>query len=321
MKKIKIILVLVLVLILLVGCTSLPGLSFLGGKQDKPVIGRGIKMSFMPGAPPTDKIIVSSNSKFLVRVQIDNYSPVQVQGKLKFWDNIPGGVEEHGQAEYDALLEPAQPIFRNNDPNQPIININPSNNLFPKEPLVISYTPETIARGTNLNLFAEWSTTTDYVANIQTSFCLKREADVNVPCSNQEVITSAKFGADASYAPVTIDRIEKSATPFNDNQFYVNLKIVLKNLGGGEIIDASGRKDLLTNFNLLVDGSSSGDCSVGQNVGQVSFSNNEAVVNCVIDGLTAGQSYTDHKLVVSYSFPYKLRIKAGPIPLSVIGNR
>ena len=129
MKKEKIVLVLVLILILLVGCTSLPGLPFLGGKQDKPVIGRGIKMSFMPGAPPTDKILVSSNSKFLVRVQIDNYSPTAVQGKLKFWDNIPNGIEETSTTEYDATLEPAQPVFRNNDPSQLVININPSNNL------------------------------------------------------------------------------------------------------------------------------------------------------------------------------------------------
>ncbi len=320
MKKIKIVIILALILILLVGCTSLPSLPFLGGKQDKAVLGRGLKMYFMAGAPPTDRILISSNSQFLVRVGIDNYGKTNrgesIKGTLSIWDNLPGvATENSGEIDIkNAFFE-----YSPNDPSQ-ITKITPSNNFYPSldsGPIVVNnINPNNIVPGAKLNIFAEL-TIPSYDVEIPTSFCLKREADTSVPCSNQEVITSAKLGQAVSYVPVTVDRIEKTATPFGKDNFFVDLKIVLKNLGGGDIIDEKGRKDILKSFDILVD-----EANVNQkcspDLSQIIFSSNEAVINCAIENIQAGQSYTDHTLKIIYSFPYKMRIKAGPIPLAII---
>ncbi|MBI2498925.1 hypothetical protein HYV88_01645 [Candidatus Woesearchaeota archaeon] len=345
MKKIKIILLLVLILTLLVGCTSLPGLSFLGGKQDKPVIGRGIKMYFMPGAPPTDKLLIGQDSIALVRVAIENYGP-GLNGNLKFWDSVPGGIEgDRGVVSVGVTLKNGDTIPDQNTGQ--IIKIDPdrvfcspdsgscsSDNPSGTGEVQYNLQKLNIVPGMKLNVFAEL-VIDDYNvggvcdprdvgsqnSGIQTTFCLKREADTNVPCSNQEIITSSKLGQVASYVPVTVDRIEKTATPISNDRFFVTLKIVLKNLGGGEIVDdLTGKKDFLKNFKILVDGTDA-DRVCSPNAGQLVFNNNEAVINCAIKDLTAGQSFTDHTLKICYSFPYRLRIKAGPIPLSVIENK
>jgi len=321
--KLKIILILILLLFLLVGCASLPSIPFLGGKQDKPVLGRGLKMQFMSGAPPVDRIMIGQGSRTLVRVGIDNYGP-KVDGTLKFWDNIPGGLEgDQGVISVPVTIEGGTPVFGNSkDPGQ-ITNIVASKNFFSPEGISgkgeVQYVPDNVVPGMKLNIFAELSIP-NYPSYIQTSFCLKREADVTAPCSNQEVITSSKLGPEVSYLPVTVDRIEKTATPYGEDNFFVDLKIVLRNLGGGELIGEDGKKDRMDRFEVLVDNGAKVTCSPDPRQGQLVFNNNEAVINCAVEDLRAGQSYTDHTLRIGYSFPYRMRIKAGPIPL-VLMNR
>ncbi len=306
MKKIKL-LFLILLLFLIVGCTGFPSLSFLG-KQDQPEIGRGIRMYFLPGAPPTDRIIIGEGSTFLVRVGIDNYGE-DVRGELKIWDNLPNGIETQIGI-IDAPLKAARTISDPNDPDK-IINIIPEKHFFPETAQEFGYKSEDIAPGTKLNIFAEL-TINNYHVVIPTNFCLKRETAEDVPCSNQEVITSGKLGKQATYAPVTVDRIEKIATPLGEDDFFVDLKIVLKNVGGGEIFSNDREKDVMEVPTVRISTAGNAECAPKK----VIFTNNQATINCIIKQLKVGQSYTDHQMWIEYNFPYKMRIKAGPIQLT-----
>lgn len=184
----------------------------------------------------------------------------------------------------------------------------------------VEYDEKDIAPGTKLNLFAEL-TVDNYHALVETGICLKREEDLDSSCSNNEVVTSSQLGRQTTYLPVAIDRIEKVATPLSDNNYFVNLKITFKNLGGGTIFQPGSEEE---RFEQVMDAptvalpvTTEGEikCSPSKLV----FENNAASLNCFLN-LAAGETYVTYPLRIGYDFGYKMRIKQGSIPLVKISE-
>jgi len=297
-RGVKIVLVLVLIIFLVSGCYRFPW-----HKKEKPSLGRGLKIYFGDQAPPTDRILVGEGATFLVSVNIDNYGE-GVSGELNVYDNIPGDDLESQFS--DTMINIDEADFIYNRENK-LIDIRPSKTVV--GPYLVKYDPKDIAPGTRLNIFADLLIES-YNVELESSMCLKREDALNVPCSNKEVITD--FSKEAKYVPVTIDRIEKTATPMGEDDFFVNLKVILRNVGGGDI---ASRGQTIDDPERIIEG---GRGNVRCSPSKLVFYNNEASMNCIVKGLKAGQAYQTYHLIVRYSFPYRMRIKVGPIPLNII---
>ena len=184
----------------------------------------------------------------------------------------------------------------------------------------VSYHEEEIADGAKLNIFAELKF--DYIAELQGRLCLKREDDFDPSCSNNEVMTTNSFGGEARHIPVTIDKVEKTATPLGEEEFFVDLEITLRNNGGGEISTVgtgessdSGKGQAITDFSII--DPAGFDCSPQI----ITFVDNLATVDCFNANLQTGLTSNIYPLNIRYSFPYKMRIKAGPITLQKIEER
>ena len=321
MNKAIVIGVFLLMFILISGCNQLPQLPNIPGlnkQDDKPSVGRGVRLFFADDAPPKDRILVGENSAFLIRVGIENYGDEIDDAELKLYDNLPGTKMEDNPLEI-GTIEAA--FFRYSDDGDVITNIIPSRTFT--ETKRVSYTEEEIVSGTKLNVFAELFIP-QYRANIATNLCLKRETDPDPTCSNKEVITQTQLRRQAQYMPVTVERIEKTATPLSENDYFINLKITFRNFGGGTIESVGGVKD--ETGRKLFQSIETPHVSLGGNNAECSptpeliFDNDVAVLNCFISGITAKETFLIYPLTIGYEFGYKLRAKVGPVPLVKISD-
>ncbi|MFH1592103.1 MAG: hypothetical protein ABIB47_01915 [Candidatus Woesearchaeota archaeon] len=323
MKKITLIAVCLILMFLISACDSVsPYLPSFLKKEEKPSVGRGVRLFFDENAPPRDKILIGGGSKFLIRVGIENYGD-EIRGgnfDLNLWDNIPNSpLDKHAGKDDNYGIEMIEAAnFRRNELGNEIIEIFPSKTFT--RPVSADYDSESIISGTKLNVFAELYIH-QYDAEIATNICLKREEDPDPACSNRQVVSQNQLGKQASYLPVTIEKIEKTATHFGDNKYFVNLKVTFRNLGEGMIVpvDTRGSGEVDERLGEAIGGvkvelqseGGSVDCSPEPLV----FDNNMAVLNCFVENVGARESLVTYPLKIRYSFGYKLRAKVGPVSL------
>jgi len=322
MRKFALLGVCLILIFLISGCTQFPIPGNFFQKQDKLSVGRGLKLSFADNAPPTDRILVGENSQFLVRVTIENYGEA-VSGTLKIWDNIPGDKLEKDKS---IPVDLKRADIRHDKNTDVIRAIYPD--VFHTDTYAVSYTDEEIAPGTKLNVFAEL-TIPNFPAQIVTNICLKREQDIDPSCSNKEVIGSAQLTRQALYVPVTVDSIEKTATPLDKGNYFVHLNF--KNLGGGSIFteestagsEVKVRKDvgeIMTIEEGAVELTGTAGATFTCSPTKLIFENNAATLDCYATVKGPEETSVTYPLYIGYMFNYRMRIKAGPIPLVKISE-
>ncbi len=300
-KHIKLIAILIILLFLINACVTSNLNPFT--KKEKEQVGRGLKLSFQ-SAPDKD---IKVGQRFPVLVLVENFRNEPINAKIEIFDQIEGSdVYFIGE---NVELAAAEYIERSK-------KLVPGKTVFPseREDGIFSYKDENIFPGTQANIHAELTIESyDFSENLQ--LCVRREDAENAPCLNKEVITSfgGRYGA-FTYSPVTIKKIDKTITELGENDFHVDLDITLSNEGGGEIFGTEERvKNTIDDFKVLF-GSRGGDLTCLPN--PIVFSENVAEVNCVgRTTLEEGPGYQQKNVKIGFSFPYKMTIKKGPIPV------
>ncbi len=306
MRKFIVVLSLVFIVFIL-GCTNIPFNPFQNKAPES--TGTGLKLYFGDNAPPRDKIFVGENSRFIVTVFADNWGSAEISdATLKLWDNIPG-TEALDIDDISLTIEGAD-VFLNSLGQETRRAPNLKQLLYSNP---VSYNKDNIAEGSQLNIFAELLF--NYRVRLQGRMCLSAEEDPTCPAT--EIISSSQLGRDAQHVPVTIDRIQKTATPLNENEYFVDLEITFRNSGGGFIDDDDGKELLRINDGFIKLGDLPFDCSPGT----ISFADSStATVNCFISSISPGQTSQVFPLNIEYDVPYRMRIQIGPIPLVKVNN-
>jgi len=313
MNNVKFFVVLILFLFLVNACSPVNFKNPFSKKERESTTGSGLRLYFSPNAPPLDKILVGKGAQFIIVVRADNWGGSDINGaELLVWDNIPGHTLEDAPSsvEFDGTIEGAQVLpERGGERRVPALN----QLLLSKQ---VAYEENEIADGTQLNVYAEL--TFDYNSQFQTRLCVKREDEFDPSCSNIETITSKSLGSSAPHSPVIIDRIEKTATPLDEETFFVDLKILLRNQAGGEVLGSVGEGIKINTLSIQSDFLRVQGAEIQCSPQVVVFVNNLAELNCVINGLNTGRTSNEFPLHITYDFRYRMRIKAGPIPLEKI---
>jgi len=315
-QGLKLAIFLVILVFIVSACTSYENAFTKRGKEE---VGRGLKLSFAPNTIPD---VIRVDQRFPIFVKIENFAPIPLNGKIRIYDQIEGGIEMPSTT----ITIPGGSA--NRDINNRIIGgIIPGTVDFPgrDEDRLVVYRKGDVYEGARANIHAELIIE-GYEVSETFPLCVKRE-NVNVPCSNNEVETFSNTVDQyrpITYSPVTISRVEKTVAPLGKNEFSVNLDITLDNLGGGDIVSGSFLNDPTgddvfregaVKLTSVTFGGRSLTCSPQD---EVVFTNQKGVLNCV--GITTlDTDYEDKRTHIGFTFNYRMKIKKGPIPI-INGN-
>ena len=301
----------ILVLLLINACANFQN-PFL--KNEKEEVGRGLRISFEKNTVP-DVIYVGQD--FPLSVLIENFGPA-LNARLRIYDQIDGD-----DIAFDETIPIPEATFNEDSLRRIRGKVIPGRISVPRDDKRVRYQESNVFDGAKANIHAELIAE-GYPVNEMFPLCIKEEDVVGVPCSNNEVETFSDALTQyrpVTYSPVTISKVEKTATALGNGEYFISLDIVLSNVGGGEIYsgssDSSSGANSIKSHSMKMPRVSFGredlKCSP-QN--ELVFVDNKALLNCVgTTQLQQGQEYVERITEISYEFNYKTRIKKGPIPI------
>ncbi len=285
-------------------------------KKEKEELGRGLKIAFAQNTIPD---VIYVDQEFPLFVEIENYGP-EISGSIRIYDQL-----ENSEVDFSETLSIPQANFVEDNKGNVIGKIVPGRITFPREgsDRRVSYKKDNVFDGARANIHTELLVE-NYPVNEKFPLCIKEEDVQGVPCSNNEIETfndaRSQYRA-ITYSPVTIERVEKTATPLGNSDYFLSLDITLSNVGGGEIVsgvstDAEPNpvvREGAVKIQTVSFGGQALRCSPQD---EVIFVNNKGVLNCVGTAkLQQGQEYVERITQIEYSFNYKMKIKKGPIPI------
>ncbi len=301
MKK-ELVIILLLSTVFLSGCAgSFAGI--LGGKNTA-VYGKGVSIRFLPGNPPTNRIL--EGQEFKVFVELSNSGLTAVNGQLCVSDDKYanyGGIEEPKVCEQFSLAGADETD-----------EASPSSDKF----YFPSYDgPGYIYRGIegkniDTTIIAE-ALYSGYRAIASPSIRLCTDSK---ECSFDETISGSSLGGDAARAPVTVTSIHKTITPAGRNVGVV-LEMNVENVGGGEIPSLTPNDDRQkVGFEINYEGSGiEFDCRPLSG-GLIILNNNKATIRCQSRNnveLETGVQENPVQIYLTYDYLTKLPIEKIPL--------
>lgn len=277
-----------------------------GGRQLS--VGRGLTLTFVQNMPPRElKAVDGTTQSFRVGLSIVNFGEAQ-SGTLKIRDSKLTSAYGPNIVKVDEsfTIEGAEYIY---DPRTGRLT-----GSYPfgrdEPPLTFGPFSYTNIRGSDTTIITATLEIPSYSAEISPIICIPGRSGLNV-CSIAGPVNLRGSDKKADTIPVSVTRINKNIAILEDG-IELTLDIELKNLGGGEIED--GR---ISSFNVDLGGR-----------GMRCFPTSEirldksgrASVTCISTLLIdPDQSFVEFPLRISYSFPYKLTVNSGRIPITNVG--
>lgn len=300
MKK-GLVISLVLSIAFLSGCASLTGIF---GNSNGVVSGKGVGIRFLPGNPPTSRIL--EGQEFKVFVELSNNGLNAASGQLCISDDkysTYGGIEEPKVCEQFSLAGVDE-----NDESIP----SSSKFYFPSfDGSGYSYRDiEGDNIGTTITAEVLYS---NYRAIASPSIRLCTQPR---DCSFDESISGSSLGRDAVRAPVTITSIHKTITP-SGKSVGVVLEINVENVGGGEIPSLTPNDDRQkVGFEINYQGSGiEFDCRPLSG-GLIILNNNKATIRCQSrNNVELETGAQENPIELALTYDYLTRIDIREIPL------
>jgi hypothetical protein len=300
MKK-GLVIVLLLSIAFLSGCANLAGIL---GNQNNAVFGKGVGIRFLPGNPPTNRIL--EGQEFKVFVELSNSGLTMVSGQLCISDDkysTYGGIEEPKVCEQFSLAGADE-----NDEGSP----SADKFYFPSFD-GSGYVYRGI-EGDNVDttitaevLYNNYRT----IINPSIRLCTDSRE-----CSFDESISGAALGRDAVRAPVTVTSVHKTITPAGRSAGVV-LEINVENTGGGKIPSLSPNDDReKVGFEISYEGSGIDfDCRPLSG-GLILLINGKAMIRCQSRSnveLETGVQENPIEIDLTYDYLTKVDIKEIPL--------
>jgi len=304
------IVLLIIGIVFVVGCSQINRGNFdpFGGGGFRPggrelSVGRGLTLSLVQNMPPREiKAVDGTTQPFRVGISIVNFGEAQ-SGTLKIRDNKLPSVYGANvvKADDSFSIEGAEYVY---DERGRLTVYYPFGRDEP--PFIYGPFYYTNIEGNDNTIITATLDIPSYSAEISPSICIPGRSGLNV-CSIAGNVNLRSSDQKSDSVPVSITRITKSVAILEDG-VELTLDIDLKNLGGGEIED--GR---ITSFNVDLGGRS---MRCFPTSGIKLDRGGKASVTCISTILIdPDQSFVEFPLRISYSFPYKLTVNSGRIPI------
>lgn len=302
-----------LALVLISACSYVPSWP---GRKDPPSVGdRHLSMSFNEGLLRRSSITISDQFSIPYSITIRNRgAPLGDNVKLKIYDNIPGQLTE---IEGNIHIPGGEDIYDEQGKN--IVGVEVEEVVVTElngKSLALTYQPDRLADDSRLILSAEL-----YIPQYRVTFqpkqgfCVSGEEE-DASCPAIETISGGALGKGATY-PVSVQSIEKIVTPRGEDVYFMELKITFRNTGGGVLVKEDGTsKDAMGIPSLsLISSGPGGQSFVCSPESTLTFYNNVATMSCYLNELRAEVGTVSYFPLISYEFPYKMRIQYGPVAL------
>ncbi len=265
----------------------------------------GVDMQFLLNRPPLDEI--TEGQSFTIGIRLENNIPKDVECELCISDTPAdsfGGIP--GSECKDISIRAAEEIDGQITPELQDV-------YFPGMDKTYSY--KNLPMGVD-NTDISAALTYDMVSRASASVCLIKDPTTNLPgidCPTSEILSGDQLNRD--FAPVTVDRIEKSVVPEGSNNRLI-LDIYLKKSSQGDIVARSGNgEDDLLSMNIKLAGTKAEFSCTPLREGKVKLDEMEKKIRCYTT-FKMNQDYYEDSLDITLGYTYRTVISTGSIDLN-----